>query len=404
MARRIRGTGLGRVGSALESPETMRAPRVPVFRAPGDRRIAWGPTIALAAHVPVGFALQKVAARMPQVTETWYARRVYPRVHGLVAWAAEHVPVSLGETSLLVLAAFVLWRLLRGFGRWRAGRRSLPNLLGHALAQLLGSAGFVYAFFLLVWGLNYARAPFAESVGLEVRPATTEELAAVVEGLVERANARRAGLGEDGEGTLALRAGKAGVLAELDAAYAKAGAEAPVLAGRPPVARVAFASPLMTAFGISGIYWPFTGEPHVNGDVPDATFPFHACHEVAHQRGFAREDEANFIAYRACSSSSDPDVVYAGILGALLHAWSALHTADAPRAAALRARCSAAVLRDWEAIQGFWQPKTKVVYVTRLAGERTNQVYLKAQGQREGTRSYGRMVDLLIAEYRKART
>lgn len=382
----------------------MRRSRVREKKAPGDRRILWGPAIALAAHAPVGFALQKVAARMPDVTEKWYARRTYPHVHGALARVAELVPVSLGEATLALLALVVLLRVLFGLARLFAGRRSLSNLLGHALAQLLGGAGFVYIFFLVAWGMNYSRVPFATSVGLDVRPATAEELAAVVERLVERANEQRAGRREDEDGVFALQRGQAGVLAELTAAYERAGKEVPVLAGRPPVARVPRVSPVMTAFGISGIYWPFTGEPHVNGDVPDASFPFHACHEVAHQRGFAREDEANYIAYRACGLSSDPDVAYAGTLGALFHAWSALYGSDPARAATLRARCSEAVLRDWEAIEEFWRPKTKTVRLTRLAGERTNQVYLRAQGESEGTRSYGRMVDLLIAEYRRSGT
>src|SRR5438105_6884447 len=38
---------------------------------------------------------------------------------------------------------------------------------------------------------------------------------------------------------------------------------------------------------------------------------------MAHQRGFAREDEANFIAFLVCTKASNAYVRYSGYLGAL---------------------------------------------------------------------------------------
>jgi hypothetical protein len=37
------------------------------------------------------------------------------------------------------------------------------------------------------------------------------------------------------------------------------------------------------------------------------------------------------------------------------------------------------------------------------AQERVNNAYLRSQGQKEGVRTYGRMVDLLLAERRPRR-
>jgi len=370
------------------------------LRAPGDRPVARRRVAVLGALLPLGFLLQMLAARAPATTETLYSRGVFPVLHGAVAAFAGLVPFSVGETMLAALAAFWFVSVARGLGRWRAGDRSLPNLAAHAGAKLLATTGFLYAFFLGVWGLNYARLPFAESAGLDVRPATVSELGAVARALVEQTNALRAGVVEDQDGVMRLRAGKAGALAELADAFERVSTEYPFLRGRPPVPRLPLLSPAMTALGITGIFWPFTGEPHVNGEIPDASFPFHACHEVAHQRGFAREDEANFIAYRACAVSGDPDLRYAGTLAALRYALSALRRIDGSRARALEERLDPGVQRDIEQIERFWRPKTATMHVVRTFSVSVNNAYLKTQGQRDGTQSYGRMVDLLIADYR----
>ena len=58
------------------------------------------------------------------------------------------------------------------------------------------------------------------------------------------------------------------------------------------------------------------------------------------------------------------------------------------------------ILRDWQAQTEFWQRHAGPV---RQVGTRVNDAYLKSQGQTEGLRSYGMMVDLLIAEWRKGR-
>ena len=61
---------------------------------------------------------------------------------------------------------------------------------------------------------------------------------------------------------------------------------------------------------------------------------------------------------------------------------------------------SAAVRRDLQALQE-WSDRYsgRVSRVSRSI----NNAYLRSQGQAEGVRSYGRMVDLLIAE-RRARS
>jgi hypothetical protein len=151
----------------------------------------------------------------------------------------------------------------------------------------------------------------------------------------------------------------------------------------------------MSALGISGIYSPFTAEAHVNAQVPLTEVPFVAAHEVAHGRGFAREDEANFIAYLVCRSCDDPGLRYSGSLQALSHARGALGRSDRGLLEEVSADLDPGVLADLQAQYRFWRSKETVLWEW---SSRANDAYLKGQGQAAGVRSYGRMVDLLLAQ------
>ena len=80
---------------------------------------------------------------------------------------------------------------------------------------------------------------------------------------------------------------------------------------------------------ISGVYTFFTGEANVNINFPDYTIPYTCAHEMAHQRGISREDEANFIAFLICAESDDPYRRYSGFLSLYEYVRNALYTADA---------------------------------------------------------------------------
>ena len=53
--------------------------------------------------------------------------------------------------------------------------------------------------------------------------------------------------------------------------------------------------------GILGIYIPFTGEANLNVAAPSFVVAVSAAHEQMHQKGYSREDEANFLSIQALS-------------------------------------------------------------------------------------------------------
>jgi hypothetical protein len=318
-------------------------------------------------------------------------------VAAVFATTIGRLPFSMGEllVGLAVAAAVartagVVRRLVRARGRRRA-------VLGSALAAAWVGVGAVYLSFVLLWGLNYRRQPYAELAGLDTRPAAVEELSAVCERLVGEANRAREGLKEDDGGVARLADGLGGALRRAHFGYDEAAREQTALSG--PNARVkpVLLSTPMSYLGLSGIFSPFTGEANVNTTLPAPDVPFASCHELAHAHGFAREDEANYIGYLACTRHPDADFRYSGLLGASVYGMNALNRVDRSAYARLDALRTPGVRRDLRALVA-WAERYRGP--AERASRVVNNAYLKMQGQKEGVRSYGRMVDLLIAERR----
>jgi hypothetical protein len=353
----------------------------------------------LLALLPLGAALHALAAAAPEWVERVYARGVYPVVVWLLAPLSSALAFSLAEW-LAGLLALVLVGV--AVARWRRSRRAgvaRLRLAGAGLVWLAGLAGLFYLWFLLAWGLNHQRPAVAELTGLDARPARPSELAALCAELVEGANRLREGRLEDSAGVMRLAAGRAASLARAGEGFAAVARETGLAIPQAAQARLKrpLVSPLLWRLGITGIYIPFTAEAHVNDTVPDPELPFVAAHELAHRSGFAREDEASWVGQAACARHPDPDHRYSGILAMSLHAIGALVRVDRGAASALSADRSPAVRRDVEALRA-WSDRYQGA--ARRVARRVNDTYLKSQGHADGVRSYGRVVDLLLAERR----
>jgi hypothetical protein len=128
--------------------------------------------------------------------------------------------------------------------------------------------------------------------------------------------------------------------------------------------------------------------------MPDASLPFTMAHEMAHQRGTAREDEANFLAYLACRESGLAAARYSGALGAFGLVLADLAEASIDSARAVRSTLGAGPRADRAAIRSFW---TRHEGRASVVAEKVNDRYLKANAQPAGIETYGQAVELLIA-------
>ena len=158
-------------------------------------------------------------------------------------------------------------------------------------------------------------------------------------------------------------------------------------------------SELMSYTHITGVYSFFTGEANINVAFPDYTVPFTAAHELAHQRGIAREDEANFVAFLVTSASEDAYIRYSGYLNLFEYVASALYRADQTRYVEIISRLDQRVVGELRAYSAFFD-----TYRDSIAADLSdvvNDTHLKLHGNKAGAASYGLVVDLAVAYHRQ---
>lgn len=355
------------------------------------------------------------ASANPSLTEAWFSRGIYPWLSSAWGFLPSLAPFSVAQwvvvAALLVIVGWLVFYLV-AFVRGKGERRFV---LWRALTTMLAVLSVAYCIFALMCGLNYYRHTFAEDAGFELRESSTDELAALCENLAANMNETRAEVtaaANEGEATR-TDAGMAAIPDEY--AESRGGfwtyshetvANMEALAVRyPALARPLYSPPkpvlfseLMSYADIAGMYFPFTVESNINVDGPFFTIPATMGHEMAHQCGFMREDEANFIGYLACKDAVDPLTRYSGYSLAYDYSIGALARVDRERAVGIADTLSEAVKADRQArstyLKQFEGPVAE-------ASNAANNAYLKANQQQDGTRSYGRMVDLLLAEARQ---
>lgn len=349
---------------------------------------------ALIALLPIAILLNSMASRHSAFVERFYSMGFYKLFSQIVSAITGIVPFSIAE-KLLIIGGGIL--IVMG-GLWLYRLIKVPNgrakFLKETMLGILSIIAVAYFIFIVGWGLNYNRLPLATIIGVETESYTVDELAALCERLVLDANCLREQVDESEEGIMNLSSGKKDVFDRAHLGYEALSGDYPALGGlygRPkPVKR----SEAMAYTGIWGMYFPYTVEANVNTAIPEASLPSTTAHEMAHQRGFAREDEANFIAYMVCRAHPDDTFKYSGTMLALSHAMNALARADRERYFELVDLYSEGVANDMSEKNAFiHQHSGRVSEVSN----KTNNTYLKLNGQQDGVRSYGRMVDLLLA-------
>ena len=357
------------------------------------KRIYW---VALA---PVAWLISFLARGNPALTDRLYARGLYPLLAGGIGRVTALLPFSLVEFLLFGAVMGVLAWLaytITVFVKNKDKRRAVA-------ARFLATAACVgslwYVLFVLLCGLNYSRLDFAAHSGLFVRPSAPQELAALCGELIDTVNDLRPRLPQDEQGvvrsTFADPYAQAAFAAGL---YEKLGAEYPFLQGFTPRPKPVLASRLMSRVNIVGIFVPFTYECNINTDVTPYNLPSAMAHELAHFKGFMREDEANYIAWLACAASENEEFLYSGAMLALTHTANALASADREMYRTVMAQVSPGVWQDWQHNDAYWQQFEGTVSEVSTA---VNDTYLRANRQSDGVKSYGRMVDLLLADYRR---
>ncbi|MDE7280305.1 MAG: DUF3810 domain-containing protein [Ruminiclostridium sp.] len=350
--------------------------------------------IAAGAVVVISLAVL-AASRASRAFADWFCFNIYPIFSGIGSRIWGIFPFSCAEllVALVIVGAITGLVFLVRYTITHKGQRIKAFLNGFSWAELVAAALFLTVTFNCLVGYN--RTPFSQYSGLTLRQYTAEELKELTLSLIEQANeiAKKVDLDGEERPVKPWEFNKYAVKA-MEAL----GEKYEVLKTYYPQPKGVRCSGLMSSFNLAGIYFPVTVEANFNQAMPVSSQAFTACHELSHLSGFIREDEANFIAFMACRESESTYFRYSGYLGALTYALNALHgTVSSDEYNEICGKLSPVILKEYAYRNEYWSPYQKKV--TYKVSSVVNDTYLKANNQTDGTKSYGRIVDLMLAEY-----
>ncbi len=347
--------------------------------------------------VAVALLLYFILPLVPGFTEYVVARGVFRIIGFPVQWLMSVLPFSFAELLvilalplLITLLIIYLIRIVKSQNKKKTAEKGVRGTV-----WVLSVALLVYT---VMHGANFNRIPLAEQLSLPLRRYTAEDLYKVTCDIAIKASAAREKLPEDKNGCAIFTADESEILKLADNSFDNIKKEYPFLKSAVWRVKSVKLSNLWSYTGTTGMYFPWTAEANVNVDMPKYLIPNSAAHEIAHTMGYAREDECNFLAWLACSTSGIADFEYSGNFWGFTYCINALYDADSTLADKAYAYCSEGMLRDLDNRNRYWQSFEGEIMES---SQNLNDVFIKVNGDKDGILSYDLMVELLLRYYDK---
>ena len=334
------------------------------------------------------------AAKDPDLVENLYSSTIYPYIAKGLGFLSGSIPFSIAEILLILIVLFIIIAIIILIMK----PRIIINNLTKILHYLIRSFAIIYILFYFLWGFNYYRQDYSVLADMNLAPASYNELKELTQIMIEKSNESRESLPEDDKGLLLIEESFDDLVKIVNDGFANYKLGNIDLTANYVRAKPVFLSKYMSYTGIMGIYIPFTYEATINTHVPNHSLLSTITHEIAHQKGFAKEDEANFIAYKANINNPDKRFQYSGYYLAMNYLMDEVSRENPDDYSALYNNISDAVKRDMEYARQYWDDREGIINETI---NNMNDNYLKANNQLDGVQSYGGVVKLLLAEYKE---
>jgi hypothetical protein len=330
----------------------------------------------------------------PGFVERNYSEGIYPFIARIQRFLFGWVPFSLGDLFYAFLVLVILFKTFQFF-RALFKKKVNRHYFISGLQQIIFFFLFVYVFFNLLWGLNYNRQGIAYQLKLDVKRYTLQDLDTLANVIQQRINYYAGFVNETQRDSFNRK--KRLFDASIDA-YKYAAKEYSFLKYSPRSVKPSLYSYLGNYLGFQGYYNPFSGEGQVNTTVPRFLEPFVTTHEMAHQLGYGKENEANFVGYLACRAYPSNAFRYSVYFDMYNYTVGEIYARDTAMALAYQKKLHPQVVADIKEFREFYKKYKNPVepIIMWFYGN-----YLKANNQPAGKRSYNEVVAWLIAYYKK---
>ena len=340
------------------------------------------------------FILIRLAALASTAIEYHYTYGFYPIISGFLRVIFGWIPFSMGDLLYVAAIIYLVIKIRKYIILIR--RKAFPNpVKWHVIRKLLLVLGLIYIVFYLFWGLNYYRLGIAKQLNLEVKPYTTADLTTLAILLQEKLNhyavevdsVKRQRLNKNSE-----------LFKETIQTYSETSNQYPYLKYRHTSLKPSLFTYIGQYVGFTGYYNPFSGEAQIKTTEPVFMKPFIITHEIGHQLGYAKENEANFVGYLACKTSTNIDFNYSAYFEMTLYALSDLRRRDSSTVNELKDQWESRVKNDYvELIQYLKKNENPVEpFIMKFYNQ-----FLKLNNQPHGNRTYNEVIAWLIAYMKK---
>ena len=324
----------------------------------------------------------------------WFNVSVSAPLRILAAALTSPIPFSLAEFAIFLLPLILFFVIRYAVRHYCDTWRSSAVFLGMLLAVAAG----LFSMFVLNFAAGYRTTTLDKKLEMERAEVSAQELYDTAEILVEAINRETANVSFYENGFSLMPYSVSELNDKLNDAYDSFSDNHSFIHHADSSFKPVLISELMSYTHITGVYSFFTGEANINVHFPDYSIPFTAAHEMAHQRGIAREDEANFVAFLVCTESDDAYIRYSAYLNLYEYVAVALRQADGELYYKSLAHLNREVNSELDAYSQFYD-RYRNSTASKVSST-VNNAFLQSQGT-AGTRSYGLVVDLAVAYYKE---
>ena len=342
-------------------------------------------TLTLLLFVQIG--LVYLFSRFPGFVESSYSTSIYTYISQFFRYLFGWIPFSFGDIIYAVLIIFIIRFLFQFI-------KSKYQAKKYLIFQFLAGLSVFYFCFYFFWGINYSRQPLTTTLELTTENYDIDKLKSLTDRLVYKIIDIKSQLTSHDSIAVVIPYSKSEILDKTELGYQNLKKDFQQFQYKPSSIKKSLFSLPLTYMGFSGYFNPLTGEAQVDYLVPKISLPMISSHEVAHQLGYASENEANFIGFMAANYHDDLYFKYSAYLMAIKYALSDIYRSDPDLYQVYLDVLPKGIIKNMLESRKFWEkyenpaePFFKAFY----------DGYLKANQQKDGLKSYSKMVDLLIS-------
>lgn len=320
----------------------------------------------------------------PEAVETYYSKLLYPVISTVQRSISSQLPFAIGD---LLYALLILYAVKRTVIFLSKDGKTKQDYGAFAL-KCFHFCLIIYISFKLLWGLNYARPRINEQLQISDNAYQKEQLLKLSNFLLKKLEVLNKEID-----TLQFNYSTEELSDFAATAYNQLAEKQAFFSYDYTAAKPVISPWLVSKMGIEGYYNPLSGEANINQQLPKFILPFVTCHEIAHQLGVAKEDEANLVGYLASIHSKEVNFQYSGYYNMLRYVLFEIRLKYPENYNEIIEKIPQSVLDNFKTEREFWAKYNGAM--SNYMGKTFDKI-LKLNNQRKGIKSYQDIVLWLV--------